>query len=362
MTTAERTRPDVGLLYSFGGASGDGHYPDASLINVNGTLYGTTLGGGANGDGTVFAITTSGTETVLHSFGGSGDGANPLASLINVKGTLYGTTVSGGANGDGTVFAIATSGAETVLYSFKGGSRDGENPYASLINVNGKLYGTTLYGGKYGNGTVFAITTSGKETVLHGFGRSGDSANPLASLINANGTLYGTTLGGGANGDGTVFAITTSGSETVLYSFKGGSGDGENPYASLIKVNGTLYGMTWIGGANGDGTVFAITTSGSETVLYSFKGGSGDGENPYASLINVDGKLYGTTTEGGANGGGTVFAISTSGTETVLHSFKGRQGGGDKPYASLIKVNRRLYGTTYAGGANGCGIAFSLTP
>ncbi len=120
--------------------------------------------------------------------------------------------------------------------------------------------------------------------------------------------------------------------------------------------------MTWSGGANGDGTVLAITTSGSETVLYSFKGGSGDGENPYASLINVDGKLYGTTTEGGANGGGTVFAISTSGTETVLHSFKGRQGGGDKPYASLIKVNRRLYGTTYAGGANGCGIAFSLTP
>ena len=148
----------------------------------------------------------------------------------------------------------------------------------------------------------------------------------------------------------------------LLYSFGGASGDGHYPDASLINVNGTLYGTTLGGGANGDGTVFAITTSGSETVLYSFKGGSGDGENPYASLINVDGKLYGTTTEGGANGGGTVFAISTSGTETVLHSFKGRQGGGDKPYASLIKVNRRLYGTTYAGGANGCGIAFSLTP
>ncbi|MGC9993511.1 MAG: choice-of-anchor tandem repeat GloVer-containing protein [Candidatus Cybelea sp.] len=159
--TAERTRPDVrySVLYSFKDGSGDGEYPQASLSNVNGSLYGTTYYGGADGRGAVFSITPSGTETVFH--------------------------------------------------SFKGGSGDGENPYAGLINVNGKLYGTTFGGGANGHGTVFAISTSGKETVLHGFGRSGDGSNPVAGLMNLKGTLYGTTYAGGANSGGTVFAITT---------------------------------------------------------------------------------------------------------------------------------------------------------
>ncbi len=188
-----------------------------------------------------------------------------------------------------------------VLYSFGSKSGDAEYPYADLINVNGKLYGTTYYGGAKGDGTVFSITPSGKETVLHSFGsKSGDGEYPYAGLINVNGTLYGTTYYGGAKGDGTVFSITPSGKETVLHSFGSKSGDGEYPYAGLINVNGTLYGTTYYGGAKGDGSVFSITPSGKETVLHSFGSKSGDGEYPYAGLINVKGTIYGTTYSGGA--------------------------------------------------------------
>ncbi len=361
------------VLHSFGGL-GDGMNPVAGLINVNGTLYGTTSNGGANDAGTVFEIKKSGKETVLHSFGGSGDGMNPVAALINVNGTLYGTTPNGGASGVGTVFEIKKSGKETVLHSFGGTSDgDGAGPYAGLLNVDGTLYGTTIGGG--GDfGTVFAITKSGTETVLHSFGAAGDGAEPVAGLISVNGTLYGTTEYGGASGYGsygfgTVFKIKKSGKETVLHSFPSGSGDGAYPLAGLLNVNGTLYGTASAGGANcgssgGCGMLFKITTSGTETVFYSFKGdkgGSNDGYYPAARLVNVNGTLYGTTRAGGENGDGTVFALTKSGTETVLHSFKGGSGG-SAPDAALVQVNGTFYGTTEAGGAHGDGTVFSLKP
>ncbi|MGB8909631.1 MAG: choice-of-anchor tandem repeat GloVer-containing protein [Candidatus Cybelea sp.] len=373
---AERTntRPAYSELYSFEGSPGDGAYPYAGLVNVNGTLYGTTSYGGAEcyssyGCGTVFSITTSGAEKVLYAFGKGGynDGADPTDDLIAVAGTLYGTTSGGGTRSDGTVFAITPSGTETVLHSFKG-SPDGFDPFGGLVNVKGTLYGTTEYGGR-GDGTVFAITTSGKETVLYSFGGgSGDGAHPYAGLINVNGMLYGTTYsGGGAGcysnfGCGTIFSITTAGKERLLHIFGTGT-DGENPRAGLINVNGTLYGTTTGGGANGDGTVFAITTSGNESVLYSFKGRP-DGRNPVAGLINVNGTLYGTTLDGGRRcpkhgGCGAIFSITTSGVETVLHSLGG--SGGAYPEAGLINVNGTLYGTTLAGGTSN-GTVFSLSP
>jgi uncharacterized repeat protein (TIGR03803 family) len=381
-------RPAYSVLYSFKRGTGDGALPEAGLLNVKGTLYGTTEYGGANGHGTVFSITTSGAETVLKRFNRK-KGSHPQAGLINVRGTLYGTTANGGSGlcsnslnkvvGCGTVFSMTTSGAETVLRSFAGGSGDGAYPFAGLINVKGTLYGTTEYGGATNEGTVFAISTSGAETVLHNFGTgSGDGVYPYAGLLNVKGTLYGTTEGGGANcsargGCGTVFKITTAGVENVLYSFKADP-DGEHPFAGLINVNGTLYGTTDEGGtycesssAFGCGTVFAITTSGTETVLNSFGAGSGDGSYPDAGLLNVKGTLYGTTSSGGAYAyGGTVFKITTSGAETVLHSFEGPAGDGSLPFAGLINVNGTLYGTTGYGGSGsceiGCGTVFSLSP
>ncbi|MGA9946025.1 MAG: choice-of-anchor tandem repeat GloVer-containing protein, partial [Candidatus Cybelea sp.] len=236
----------------------------------------------------------------IYSFGSVPDAQGPVAGLIDVGGVLYGTTSSGGANncsgvGCGAVFAITTSGKESVLYSFAGGS-DGAKPLAALTNVGDKLYGTTQMGGQSGYGTVFKVTTSGKEKVLHSFGGGSDGVYPVADLINVRGTLYGTTRFGGSGNAGTVFKITTSGKEKVLYTFGSRTGDGEDPYAGLIDVGGTLYGTTEIGGANncsgvGCGTVFAITTSGKERVLYSFAGGS-DGDFPLAGLINVGGMLY----------------------------------------------------------------------
>jgi|HubBroStandDraft_5_1064220.scaffolds.fasta_scaffold18820_2 uncharacterized repeat protein (TIGR03803 family) len=364
--TAERPhgQPAYSVLYRFKGSPGDGYIPTAGLLNVKGTLYGTTFLGGANNDGIVFSITTSGAETVLYSFkGGLVDGENPEAALLNVKGTLYSTTQQGGANSGGTVFKITTSGAETVLYSFKGGSADGETPVSALLNVKGTLYGTTSKGGADNDGTVFKITTSGAETLLYSFRGGSDGANPDASLINVKGTLYGTTQNGGSHGEGTLFSITTSGAETVLYNFKGGSGDGEDPYAGLLNVKGTIYGTTYQGGVSNDGTVFKMTTSGAETVLYSFKGG-GDGQYPYAPLLSVKGRLYGTTGQGGGSyRGGTVFALTTSGKETVLHSFgPGTGDDGENPYAGLLNVNGTLYGTTEDGGLSNQGTVFSLSP
>jgi uncharacterized repeat protein (TIGR03803 family) len=255
------------VLYGFAG-SPDGNGPEARLLNVNGTLYGTTVEGGANicDCGTVFSIIPGGKEKVVYSFGAYGnDGAFPESGLIDVKGTLYGTTSGGGTYNKGTVFSITTNGSEKVLYSFGGGSADGASPSAGLINVSGTLYGTTGGGGAYNNGTVFSITSGGKEKVLHNFSGT-DGQQPLATLINVNGTLYGTTYAGGA-GLGTVFSITLSGHETVLHSFsestRTGEKDGAYPTSGLSYVNGTLYGTTSIGGGEptvfGSGTVYSIT-------------------------------------------------------------------------------------------------------
>jgi uncharacterized repeat protein (TIGR03803 family) len=303
-----------GVLYSFKG-SPDGSAPIAGLINVGGTFYGTTTAGGMYGGGTVFEVTASGKETVLYSFGsGSKDGSTPVPSLLNVKGRLYGTTIhGGGANNDGTVFSITTSGKETVLHSFPSGSKDGTHPYGALINVNGMLYGTTGEGGSSDLGTVFAISTSGKEHVLHSFSGSPDGMYPYAGLIDVNGTFYGTTQEGGAHGFGTVFSINSADKERVLHSFAG-NGDGDEPIAGLLNVKGTFYGTTSAGGSSGWGTVFSIKSSGKETVLHSFYD-SPDGMYPFGGLTYVEGRLYGTTEYGGTEYG-TVFAMTTSGNHT----------------------------------------------
>jgi uncharacterized repeat protein (TIGR03803 family) len=255
-------------LHGFTG-SPDGERPFAPLLNVNGTLYGTTSSGGSHvgancgstGCGTVFSITPGGKEKVLYSFGAYGnDGLGPESGLIDVKGTLYGTTDGGGAYNNGTVFSISSGGKEKVVYSF--GAYCVQCFPKGLVDVSGALYGTTLHGGAYGDGTVFSITPSGTETVLHSF--SGvDGAYPEAALLNVNGTLYGTTVqggayGGGTSGVGTVFSITLSGRETVLHSF-GDVPGGCYPESGLSYVNGTFYGTASGCGAYNGGTVYSIT-------------------------------------------------------------------------------------------------------
>ncbi|MGB6487043.1 MAG: choice-of-anchor tandem repeat GloVer-containing protein [Steroidobacteraceae bacterium] len=353
------------LLHSFGGEPTDGAVPVGSLIQAtDGNFYGLTSAGGANGDGAVFMITPAGTETLLYSFaGGTTDGAIPHGSLIQAKdGNFYGMT-AGGPKGFGAVFKITRTGIETLLYSFAGGTTDGAYPYGSLIQAtDGNFYGLTSAGGAKGDGTVFMITPGGTEMVLHSFVGGTDGASPDGSLIQAaDGHFYGLTVAGGANGDGTAFMIIAGGAETVLHSFTGGAVDGVSPGGSLIQAaDGNFYGLTVSGGANGGGTVFEITSSGIESVLYSF--GATYDLDPQGSLLQAsDGNFYGVTSDGGASGDGTVFEITPSGVEASRYSFAGGPTDGASPNVSLIQAaDGRFYGLTSAGGASGNGTVFAL--
>jgi uncharacterized repeat protein (TIGR03803 family) len=378
------------VLYSFCKLQNcpDGRNPLAGLIAVNGTLYGTTPGGGTGSfggpGGTVYSLDPqTGAETVVYSFCSQqscADGGYPLAGLLDVNGTFYGTTLSGGSStfcgdGCGTVYSLNPgTGAETVAYSFcsQTGCSDGYYPAAGVIAVKGALYGTTKDGGSHGNGgTVFSLNpTSGAEETLHSFQADpGDGLSSQAAVINIRGTLYGTTAFGGKDARGTVFALRNKGKHMV-HSF--GLSYGLEPLAGLIDAGGTLYGTTYYGGsiANctsdyGCGTVFSLDpATGAEAPVYSF-GANADGTNPAAGLINVNGTLYGTTSEGGGFGGGTVFSIDPkSGAETVLYSFCTEQGctDGEYPRAGLVNINGTLYGTTYKGGKYNFGTVFSITP
>src|SRR5579871_647513 len=369
---------DYSTLYSFQGGTTDGLNPYGGLIQASdGNLYGTCYEGGAYGyGGTVFKITPSGTESILYSFkGGTTDGQNPQASLIQASdGNFYGTTEYGGAHTTsldsyGTVFKITPSGTETVLYSFGSSSTDAVKPVDGLIQASdGNFYGTTPFGGTHDYGTVFKITPSGTETVLYSFkGGNTDGQGPYGGLIQASdGNLYGTTDYGGAHFAGTAFKITPTGTETVLYSFGTSSTDGSSPLAGLIQASdGNFYGTTINGGADlFYGTVFMLTPSGTETILYSFQGGTTDGKGPGKLILGNDGNFYGTA-GGGAYGYGTVFMLTPSGTETVLHSFAGAPSDGNYPNSGLIQASDgTFYGTTVLGGAYGTGdgtvFAFSL--
>ncbi len=335
------------VLYSFGGAD---YAPRAAPIDINGKLYVTTTESAYVGDdGAIYSLTLKkGKETTLYTFcsqSNCADGAWPSSRLLNANGLIYGTTSSGGSNvegcnrtpGCGTVFSFdAATGAENVVHSFctLQSCSDGDWPAGDLVDVDGILYGTTAFGGSgsgcndmgLGCGTVFALDpNTGVETVLHTFaGESQDGGVPLAGLIDVNGTLYGTTEYGGGRaycagypdgaGCGTVFSINlATGAEAVIYAFKNNGKDGLYPFAGLMEMKGKLYGTTEAGGAAGYGTVFSIDLStGKEKVLYSFcsQANCADGARPYAGLIDVKGTLYGTTFQGGANGYGTVFSLS----------------------------------------------------
>ncbi|HTT83711.1 MAG TPA: choice-of-anchor tandem repeat GloVer-containing protein [Rhizomicrobium sp.] len=392
------------MLYSFCSLEHpeclDGEYPTAGLINVKGLLYGTTMSGGPHGYGEVFSLDLdTNLQAIVYPFCSQSqkkhgrlctDGANPQAGVIDVDGTLYGTTYIGGGGKtlSGTVFAVNTkTGDETLLYSFSDKDRDykyGGLPDAGVINLNGALYGTTPDGGgRHGDGSVFSLDLKKDvETVLYAFSaRKKRGIFPEAGLIDVNGMLYGTTSEGGKyNNGGTVFSIDpTTGIETVLHSFKGTPSDGAGPFASLTDVNGTLYGTTEYGGAYGYGTVFSLEpTSGAVTVLYSFQGYPSDAGQPVAGVIEVNGMLYGTTEYGGSYddsgdcsshgivlGCGTVFSLDpNSGAETILYSFCAQQfcADGAYPRAAPLSVNGTLYGTTEYGGTYGGGTVFPLSP
>jgi len=353
------------VLYSFGNGT-DGGTPYAGLIrDAAGNLYGTTSGGGAGSNGSVFRLDTAGKETVLYNFKGGKDGGFPFAGLTRGPGgALYGVTVLGGASNRGIVFKVNTSGKERVLYSFTG--KDGSYPDAGLRrDTAGNIYGATVKGGTSDLGTVFLLDPTGKQTVLHSFTGGQDGSFPYVYgnlLRDKAGNFYGTTLTGGDSNQGTVFKLTSTGEEQVLYSFSGGV-DGRFPYAGLVlDAKGNLYGTTYLGGVSDQGMVFKLTATGKEIVLYSFTGGA-DGGNPSAALLrDAMGNLYGTTYYGGLSNAGVVFKLDPHHTETVLHSFDYANDGG-YPTAALIRDSSgNLYGTASAGGTSNHGTIFKLVP
>ena len=348
-------------LYDFT-AWQDGRSPQSSLIDVNGVLYGTTFYGGENDLGTVFSFDpASGTETVLHQFNPDTDGSRLASGVVEYGGLLYGAATEGGVRRHGTAFSVnPTTNAFAVLYSF-GGKANGDAP-GSLVQAGSKLYGTTSKGpGKSGYGTVFSLNpATGVTKTLHAFNGT-DGADPSYGLVLVHGMLFGTTASGG-NGFGTVFSVNPkTGVESTLYAFKGVP-DGASPNGGLIDVGGTLYGTTYAGGPADAGTIFSIDpASDVETAIYSFPT-QGPGIGPSAGLVDVSGKLYGTTRYGGKKGYGTIFSFDLAqGTEKDVYSFRG-VGDGQHPVAAMVDVGGTLYGTTSEGGFIGGGTVFSYTP
>ncbi len=338
----------ISTLFKFdplGGPDQVGQWPWSGVVfGPDGALFGTTTSGGSHGAGVVYKLTPPRTtcrdtlcywtETVLYNFAGGGDGAFPAFGnvIFDRAGNLYGTTELGGtsssacSNGCGVVYELSHSASgwtERVLYRFTGGT-DGANPSSTLLlDAAGNLYGTTAYGGgsvcqqrpTLDCGTVFELSPSGNgwiERVLYRFQGANDGANPYGGLIaDPSGNVYGATAYKGSFNSGTVYELSPNGgswSFSVLYEFGPDLFGLGGPYGNLaMDSSGTLYGATYGGGDNGTGSVFKLTPQNGTwayTLLHSFSGGIGipEGYEPLGTpVLDSNGNIYGTASEGGTN-------------------------------------------------------------
>ncbi len=304
--TANGARPYGSLI-----ASGGTLYGMTEYGGVNGD--GNVFGVGTNGTNYQNLVSFTGT-------GGTASGVNPNGSLIASGSTLYGMTYGGGAIGYGNVFSVGTNGKSyhnLVPFTAHGGTASGFFPYGSLISSGGTLYGMTAYGGANGYGNVFSVGTNGTNfqnlVAFTGTGGTASGVVPFGSLIASGGTLYGMTNEGGANGDGNVFSVGVNGANhrnLLSFAGTGGTASGKNPFGSLILSGARLYGMTSAGGVDGNGNIFSVELDGSGYQdLYDFTGGP-DGGDPNGDLLASGGTLFGMTYQGGSNGDGTVFAFT----------------------------------------------------
>lgn len=409
------------VLHSFGSPDYSAAYPSAALlVGSDGALYGTAGEGGAGGGGVLFRVNRDGSGfRVLKSFGiGSNDGRRPVGGLVEgADGALYGTTEKGGAYDCGTVFRVNKDGSGfAVLRSLSGW--DGRLPVAKLLLASdGLLYGTASAGGDTNDaGVVFRLTTAGGDfAVLTRFGKTNGVAPEGPLLEASDGRLYGTTCFGGASNLGCVFRIERSGGNfEVIRSFTREVTSGYWPVGGLVQgADGRLYGVTCAGGSNGVGTVFSVNTDGSgfstlvhlragvaarpadslilgsDGLLYGsatvgagsnsavvYRADPADGSLqvlanlavadalPWALTEAGDGYLYGVTQVGGRTGVGMLFRVAKDGLGlTTLLDFSRSGGDGTSGYAALtIGSNGRLYGVTRVGGSEGGGAVFSVQP
>jgi uncharacterized repeat protein (TIGR03803 family) len=428
MLAGRATAQTFRTLHNFSGT--DGASPQGGMVLGGNTLYGVAAAGGTGSNGVVFAVNTDGTDfTVLHNFtplsnSTNADGAGPIAiasaggagggnprfsqRLVLSDNTLYGTAPYGGKWGNGTVFAVNTDGTGfQTLHSFTAVSNytylnfvsstniDGASPNGGLVLSGNTLYGSAVGGGAWGSGTVFALYTNGLGfTNLHSFTRvsgfpgyftNSDGALPNDGLVLSGNTLYGTAYFSGTGGWGTVFAVNTDGTgfqTLVAFPNPQYAGLGADPSSGLVLSGNRLYGTTVYGGSTsgvysaGDGTVFAVNADGTGfAVLHSFNFNI-DGDLPCAPLLLSGNTLYGTASEGGEEGNGTVFAIKTDGSGfTILHTFSAppvlhtelellncTNSDGADPYdAGLVMSGNTLYGTAVSGGSSADGTVFSIS-
>lgn len=333
------------VLHSFGSLDGlftndtnaDGGRPSGALVlGKDGTLYGVAAVGGPKGSGTVFSLKPDGSRfMVLHSFDPKGDlyhndgGASPLGLTIAADGTLFGVAELGG-EGRGLIFRMMPNGKNFhVIHSFddpeqEGNINDGGAiPSAAVtLGPDGTLYGTTSIGGTAGNGVVYKMEVDGKRfTVLHTFRRKdGDYKNngafPNSSLmLGPDGFLYGCTRQGGASDGGIVYKISTDGAIfTVLHTFSDPSSenaDGTLPAGPLVfGSGGYVCGVAGGGGETGGGTLFKVKAQGTKFFTLHDFSAAAEGSSPTGLTPGRDGSLYGVSTNGGANGNGTIFRVT----------------------------------------------------
>ena len=388
LATAVWAAPTTNLIYSFAG-SADGEYTDTELVMDHaGNLYGTSVQGGTYGGGTVFRVTPDGVHTVLYNFTGGADGGEPYKGVtLDAHGNLFGTAVTGGGGscegGCGVVFMLTNSGGSwnfSVIHTFTGGA-DGSGPGSPVsIDKNGNVYGTTPTGGANGMGVVYKLMSNatGGWTlhVIHTFtgGADGGGGSAGRLLIDAGGNLYGVCTVGGVNGFGTVYKMSSVQGQwqlTTLYAFKD-QPDGALPYGGVVFDKlGNLYGTTYYAGANDVGTVYKLTRNNgtwTESVLYSFKGGT-DGASPISSLVaDAAGNFYGTTSDGGAAtcSCGVIFKMTrgTTGkwTESVVYRFPGTPNPGFAYNGMISDSAGNFYGATVHGGSGNDGAIYKFTP
>jgi uncharacterized repeat protein (TIGR03803 family) len=363
-------------LASFDGSDGAHPIYGGLWLDANGDLFGTTLSGGATGDGTVFELVDTGSGYVLQTLASLDftNGSAVFSGLIaDASGDLFGTAQAGGSSGQGTVFELVNTGAGyslQTLASFSG--PNGAYPTGGLIaDASGDLFGATQNGGASGQGSVFELvrTASGyslQTLVSFDFTHGAAPAGPL--IMDAQGDLFGTTLQGGPGSKGTVFELVHAGAGYTLQTLASFDGaNGSFPYAGLVAdAQGDLYGTTNSGGTYGFGTVFELVHSGAgyafqtlASLDYATTGGLPTG----GLVIDGQGNLYGTAQAGGAGGSGTVFELVNSGAGyslEVLHAFSGPDGASPKG-ALILDGQGDLIGTTAGGGANNAGTVFEIS-
>jgi len=363
----------------------NGVLPNSSLVQTaNGTLVGSTYGGGSQNRGVLYHVTRSGKLDRFYSFCNQTDcpdGGFPNGLVLATDGEFYGTTQIGGTNEAGTIFKISPSEGLTTLVSFD--YMNGENPFSGVMQANnGAFYGTTGFGGTHSDGTVFKFTANGKLMTLYNFGGNDGNRPTVAPIEGADGSLYGTTSEGGLYGWGTIFTIDPTGMLTTLHSFcavrsnQGYCADGAYPTQLIQASDGNIYGTTWYGGTEdcyntnaGCGTIFRITLTGVFSSVYDFcatktdQGYCADGSLPGGLIQATDGNLYGVTGEGGTGQGGTIFKVTPKGVLTTLYNFCSQANCSDGAvpfYALLQSTDGSFYGTTQYGNINGTAFRLSM--